>query len=210
MIVIPAETIISATDYFATLGVTYTFEDSDAAQLERRFHELQKQSHPDRFAGAGARVLGSALEESSRINEAYRTLRNPIQRTKHLLGLFGYSVERSKNVPSELFELVMNVQEKVAELEFADEKTKELILLAIAPLLASMKDRKSGGEFRVNKLRRDWDSQKNRSKPGETLTAEENVHLEQLTRELAGQAYLHTLLESLTAAINGQSLILKH
>src|SRR5438105_2743537 len=96
-------------DFFITLGVERTFGFDDAA-LERRFHLLQKESHPDRFAGSEAGIIASALERSSDINEAYRSLRDPLRRTKHLLMLYGYSAQQSKNVSTDLLELVMNVQ----------------------------------------------------------------------------------------------------
>src|SRR5690348_13439555 len=96
-------------DYFLTLGVEHTFNFENAA-LERRFHWLQRESHPDRFAGATDGIQDSALDRSSAINEAYRTLRDPLRRTKHLLAIYGFSVEQSKQVPMELLELVMNVQ----------------------------------------------------------------------------------------------------
>src|SRR5690348_8850149 len=66
-------------DFFLTLGVERTFGFDNAA-LERRFYELQNQSHPDRFAGAADGILDSALDRSSDINEAYRTLREPLRR----------------------------------------------------------------------------------------------------------------------------------
>src|SRR5947208_490565 len=119
-------------DFFLTLGVERTFRFDDAA-LERRFHLLQKESHPDRFAGAEEGIIESALDRSSDINEAYRTLRDPLGRTKHLLALYGYSIQQSKNVPMDLLEIVMNVQEKVAELEFADDEQRAEISENIEP-----------------------------------------------------------------------------
>src|SRR5688572_3669561 len=124
-------------DHFTTLGVERRFQFENAA-LERRFHQLQRTSHPDRFAGAEVNVLGDAIDRSSEINMAYRTLRNPLERTKHLLALYGYSVETSKQVPMELLEVVMNVQEKLAELDFADDEKREDVLAEIEPLATDL------------------------------------------------------------------------
>src|ERR1700730_9803098 len=143
-------------DFFLTLGVERTFGFENAA-LERRFHELQRQSHPDRFAGANEGILGSALDRSSDINEAYRTLRDPLRRTKHLLSLYGYSVEQSKQVPMDLLELVMNVQEKIAELDFATDDAKAEILDSIDPILDELEVRRVVIDDECDLLRDQWD-----------------------------------------------------
>jgi molecular chaperone HscB len=197
------------TDFFLTLGTERTFNFDDAA-LERRFHLLQKESHPDRFAGADSGVLESALDRSSDINEAYRTLRDPLRRTKHLLILYGYSVEQSKNVPMDLLELVMNVQEKVAELEFANEDQKSEIIESIDPLVDGLSERRTLIDIESNELKKQWDEMPSHSEPGGDITDNEKIILQQLSSKLASRAYITTLLDSLTAAAKGESMVLKH
>jgi len=196
-------------DFFLTLGVERTFGFENAA-LERRFHDLQRQSHPDRFAGAAIGVLDSALDRSSDINEAYRTLRDPLRRTKHLLVLYGYSVEQSKNVPMDLLELVMNVQEKVAELEFANDDAKTEIIESIDPLLDELSERRTLIDFESTGLKDQWDEMSSHSDPGRDLSDNEKIILQQLASKLASRAYITTLLDSLKAAAKGESLVLKH
>ncbi len=196
-------------DFFLTLGVERTFGFDNAA-LERRFHDLQRQSHPDRFSGAIGGILDSALDRSSDINEAYRTLRDPLRRTKHLLSLYGFSVEQSKQVPMDLLELVMNVQEKVAELEFANDDSKASINKSIAPILDELKDRRTLIDDNCDILRSEWDAISEHAEPAGELGEEEKKILQQITKELAARAYITTLLDSLTAATKGESLVLKH
>ena len=196
-------------DFFLTLGVERTFGFENAA-LERRFHELQRQSHPDRFAGAAVGVLDSALDRSSDINEAYRTLRDPLRRTKHLLSLYGFSVEQSKQVPMDLLELVMNVQEKVAELEFAGDDAKAEIVASIDPLLEGLAERRTLIDLESDSLRVKWDRMASHTETEGNLTDNEKIILQQLAVKLASRAYITTLLDSLTAASKGESLILKH
>lgn len=196
-------------DFFLTLGVERTFSFDNAA-LERRFHDLQKQSHPDRFSGSSGGILDSALDRSSDINEAYRTLKDSLRRTKHLLALYGFSVEQTKQVPMDLLELVMNVQEKVAELEFADENARKLQLKSIEPLLAELTEKRKQIDLRCDTLRQQWDGAGDHSEPGSELSEEEKIILQQIAKELASRAYITTLLDSLIAATKGESLVLKH
>ena len=196
-------------DFFLTLGSERTFSFDNAA-LERRFHLLQRESHPDRFAGASGGVLDSALERSSDINEAYRTLRDPLRRTKHLLILYGYSVEQSKNVPMDLLELVMNVQEKVAELEFANEDQKADIIESIEPLIDELDEKRTLIDIESKELKNEWDAMHSHSEPGGEISDNEKIILQQLSSKLASRAYITTLLDSLKAAAKGESLVLKH
>lgn len=195
-------------DHFTTLGIERKFILENAA-LERRFHQLQRTSHPDRFAGAEGNVLGDALDRSSEINMAYRTLRNPLERTKHLLWLYGYSVESSKQVPMELLEVVMNVQEKLAELDFADDQKKEHVLEELAPLRASLESRREAVDSQNNGLQTKWDGSEH-SQDANELSAEEKQLLASVMKNLAERAYISTLLGTLEAAQKGESLVLKH
>ena len=69
----------------------------DTAALEKSFYALSRRLHPDRFAARPAAEQEAALAESSRLNDAYRTLRNPIARTEYLLKLEGVELqEQSK------------------------------------------------------------------------------------------------------------------
>src|SRR3954471_18872308 len=73
-------------DYFAFLGLPRKLQ-FDAADLERRFRELSRQFHPDYFYNASAAERRASLERSSYLNDAYRTLKNPIARVEYLLKL---------------------------------------------------------------------------------------------------------------------------
>ncbi|MBS1903587.1 MAG: Fe-S protein assembly co-chaperone HscB [Bacteroidetes bacterium] len=192
-------------DFFETLGIARTFRDEDAAQLERRFHELQRRYHPDHSAAKGGDAIGDALERSSQINAAYRTLRDPISRTKYLLSLFGYSVENAKQVPMDLLELVMSVQEHVALMQ-AGAKLGNQLQNVEADLNARIVALRS----EIDTQRSAWDSIAEHSIPGAALRDDEKKILETLTRSLATRAYLQTLHDTLSAAKEGRSLVLKH
>jgi molecular chaperone HscB len=75
-------------DYFEFLGVPRKLNIA-AADLEQRFRALSRQFHPDYFYNATAAERRASLERSSYLNDAYRTLKNPIARVEYLLGLEG-------------------------------------------------------------------------------------------------------------------------
>lgn len=196
-------------DHFATLGIKRTFAVESAA-LERRFHLLQRDTHPDRFAALHPDLLGSALERSSDVNEAYRILRDPMARAKHLLLLYGFSVEQAKKVPPELLETVMNVQEKIAELEFAVNGKSETIIEEMKLLATDLGDKIVAIDMQLDKLRAEWDIKICHVVDTNTLSEAERSILQKVTALLAERAYINTLLGSVEAAIKGESTILKH
>ena len=196
-------------DFFATLGIKRTFAVESAA-LERRFHLLQRDAHPDRFAAQHPDLVESALERSSEINEAYRALRDPMQRTKHLLSLYGFSVDQAKKVPPTLLETVMNVQEKIAELEFAVNGNSEKVKAEMQPLAEELRTKRLLLDHTLNTLRDEWDIKICHVVDPDTLSDAERSILEKITSLLAERAYISTLLVTIEAAIKGESHILRH
>ena len=65
----------------------------DTVTLEKGFYRLSREYHPDRFASKSAQEQAVATEQSSLLNDAYRTLRDPIRRTEYLLELEGVELE---------------------------------------------------------------------------------------------------------------------
>src|ERR1700687_5750043 len=62
----------------------------DWADLEQRFHSLSWKLHPDNFVRASEDERQLSLDRSSQLNDAYRTLREPVARAEYLLGLAGF------------------------------------------------------------------------------------------------------------------------
>jgi molecular chaperone HscB len=75
-------------DHFARLGLERVFE-VDMAQLDRRYFDLQRQLHPDRFARRTAREKALSQQQAAALNEAYETLRNPLRRARYLARSLG-------------------------------------------------------------------------------------------------------------------------
>lgn len=75
-------------DYFGVLGIPRAFA-VDVVDLEKRYKEATKILHPDWFARADARARRASLERLVQLNEAWRTLMDPVRRAEYLLSLHG-------------------------------------------------------------------------------------------------------------------------
>ena len=118
-------------DYFTFFGLPPKL-NVDVPALEKSFYELSRRLHPDLNARAGSQEQEWSLEQSSLLNDAYRTLRDPIKRTEYLLHLEGVELEeQSKSateqaratgvmkkqiVPSDLLEEVFELNMQLEEL----------------------------------------------------------------------------------------------
>ena len=78
--------------YFTLFQLEPAF-DIDAENLEQTYRALAARFHPDKFASASAFEQKQAVMMSSTINDAYRTLRNPIDRAAYLLKTLGIDAD---------------------------------------------------------------------------------------------------------------------
>jgi len=109
-------------DYYGSLDLPPLQLDLDLADLERRFHLKSRQWHPDRFARASAAEQQAALDASSLLNDAYRTLRDPLRRAEYALKVAGLNIgeQGNKDVPADLLEEVFDFNMALEEAD-ADE-----------------------------------------------------------------------------------------
>ncbi len=87
-------------DYFTFFGLPPKL-NVDVPALEKSFYELSRRLHPDLNARAGSQEQEWSLEQSSLLNDAYRTLRDPIKRTEYLLHLEGVELEEQSKSATE-------------------------------------------------------------------------------------------------------------
>jgi molecular chaperone HscB len=74
----------------------------DVPAMEKQFYVLSRKLHPDRFAGRPAVEQEAALAQSSLLNDAYRTLKDPVGRTQYLLKLEGVQLEEQSKAATDL------------------------------------------------------------------------------------------------------------
>ena len=124
----------SQSDYFSYFGLPRKLT-IDSARLEREFYRLSRRLHPDVYARASAEEQEWSTERSSLLNDAYRTLRDPIARTEYLLKLEGVQLEEQSKaatdrarqtgeekkqvVPPELLEEVFDLNMQLQELKMS-------------------------------------------------------------------------------------------
>ncbi len=87
-------------NYFSFFGLPRKL-NLDVAALEKEFYELSRKLHPDLNARADKREQQWSLEQSSLLNDAYRTLKDPVKRTQYLLRLEGVELEEQSKAASE-------------------------------------------------------------------------------------------------------------
>ncbi len=81
---------------FELFGLPEQFAQ-DAGAIDARWKELQREAHPDRFAAHGGAAQRVAMQWSVRINEAYRRLKDPLQRAAYLCELRGAPINAENN-----------------------------------------------------------------------------------------------------------------
>ncbi|HVA81848.1 MAG TPA: hypothetical protein VNF29_13055 [Candidatus Binataceae bacterium] len=101
-------------DCFAALGLPNKLALEPGA-LERVYHDLSRQIHPDRFAQAPVRARDASLRSTALLTRSYRTLRDPVTRGRYWLEMRGEKLsDDNKQVPPEIAEAVFEVQEQLA------------------------------------------------------------------------------------------------
>jgi molecular chaperone HscB len=116
-------------DYFSVFGMKPKL-NLDLPALEAEFHRLSRKLHPDRFARALENEKQWSLADTALVNDAYRTLKDPVRRTEYLLKLLGANQETSpqpvghdrkdpSRVPADLLEEVFELNMQLEEMRAA-------------------------------------------------------------------------------------------
>jgi molecular chaperone HscB len=102
-------------NHFELFGLTPAYA-LDTESLERSYREIQSRIHPDRYAHAGDAERRASMQWTTRVNEAYRTLKSPVQRAKYLLEMNGVDVQFETNtqMPSAFLLQQLELREALA------------------------------------------------------------------------------------------------
>ncbi len=149
-------------DRFKVLGFPQSWF-LDVKEIEDRFRELNRRLHPDRFAQKSPKERRISLEWTTAVNDAWRTLRDPVKRAMYLLSLNGIEVDKEtggsamQKVPFELLEEVMELREALADAKAEKD---------LAKVRALAKDVRGRSELAENRLKvhlAEWERSKNRA-----------------------------------------------
>jgi molecular chaperone HscB len=104
-------------NHFEIFGLQPGFE-VDLEQLSARYRELQRVVHPDKFAGGTDQEKRLAVQRTAQVNEAFETLKRPLERARYLLKLNGIDIndETDTTVDMEFLMDQMEMRERLTEI----------------------------------------------------------------------------------------------
>lgn len=205
-------------DYFTFFGLPPKL-NVDVPALEKDFYELSRRLHPDLNARAGSMEQEWSLEQSSLLNDAYRTLRDPIKRTQYLLKLEGVELEEQSKtateqaratgeikrqiVPPDLLEEVFELNLQLEELK-ANKKMGE----ADASLVSEIEKQKIALEAKhdalLEELKRywaEWDALIGSNHGSKAPTEERGKITGKMVDVLNRRNYIRNLVRDVNAAL---------
>src|SRR5579864_6318409 len=107
-------------DYFTFFGLPRKLT-LDGAALEKDFYDLSRKLHPDLNARSASKEQEWSLEQSSLLNDAYRTLKDPIKRTQYLLRLEGVELEEQSKSATEKARATGEVKKQIVPPDLLEE-----------------------------------------------------------------------------------------
>ena len=140
-------------DPFETLGIDARY-DLDLKEVEQRHRDLSKALHPDRYVGAAANERRMALSRAIDVNEAWRTVKDPVKRATALLKKRGVELTET-NEPKPSNDLLMEMMETREELADARQKKDLARALDLGAGMRARRDRivgELGRSFAANEL----------------------------------------------------------
>ena len=205
-------------DYFTFFGLPPKL-NLNAGALEKDFYELSRKLHPDLNARAGTQEQEWSLEQSSLLNDAYRTLRDPIKRTEYLLHLEGIALEeQSKSateqarsagevkkqiVPPGLLEEVFELNMQLEELRMNKKMGEDDANLAreIAGHKVALEAKHDGLLQELQEYWTDWDSLIDRNHGSEAPADERATITAKMVDVLNRRNYIRNLVRDVNAAL---------
>jgi molecular chaperone HscB len=107
-------------DYFSVFSLSNHLHINVEA-LEKAFYAQSRKLHPDRFAARPQAEQDAALTASSELNDAYRTLRDPITRTEYLLQTEGIQLEEQSRAATDAAKAAGTEKKQVAPPDLLEE-----------------------------------------------------------------------------------------
>lgn len=185
----------AGSDYFAVFGLPRKLRIDESA-LEKSFYGLSRQLHPDYFMNASEAERQASVDRASRLNDAYRTLRDRAARAAYLLQLAGYKEAEKKAPPDlleEVFELNMQIEELKAAKKMGDEDDLKEARAALEEALAGLKDKLSEIDARLFAAFADWDA----AVDGGADERERTPVLDRLSEQLSQRSYIRNLVRDI-------------
>jgi molecular chaperone HscB len=140
-------------DFFGLFGLAPAFRLDEGA-LDSAYREVQAQVHPDRYAHLSDAEKRVSMQWATRVNEAYRTLRDPLARACYLLELNGVDPGLETNTamsPAFLMEQLewreavaeARAGEDAAELESLHQRLRQEARALVGELAVALDERRA-------------------------------------------------------------------
>src|SRR3954467_4524767 len=177
-------------------------------QLQKEFYALSRKLHPDVYARATANEQEWSLQKTSQLNDAYRTLKDPIGRTQYLLSLEGIQLEeqsksatdaarksgaeKKQTVPAELLEEVFELNMQLQELKMGERDPNMVAQLESAK--KNFEQKLDDSNFELKKCWDAWDSSRDQ--------ASQKAAMDQMVALLNRRSYIRNLVRDVNAALS--------
>ena len=206
-------------DYFSFFALPRTL-DLDPPALEREFYGLSRKLHPDLYVRARQQERQWSLEKSSQLNDAYRTLKDPIARTQYLLKLEGVQLEEQSKaateqakekgeqkkqvVPPDLLEEVFELNLQLEELRAGKKMGEEdpAVVAELHKAKAHLEEKLNGLGAELKSYWDRWDALIEREARGEAVPEPERHRVrDQMVDLLNRRSYIRNLVRDVNEAL---------
>jgi molecular chaperone HscB len=205
---------IDTTDHFSFFGLPRKL-NIDVEDLEKQFYRLSRKLHPDLYANASVEQQAWSMEQSSRLNDAWRTLKNPITRTQYLLELEGLKLEEQSSsatqaaresgmekkqvVPPELLEEVFELNMQLQELRMSKQvgEADEDALSSLRAAKQTFESKLGAIDTELKSIWNHWDAMAERPAQDESRAKV----LSQMLGLLNRRSYIRNLVRDVNAAL---------
>ena len=118
-------------NYFEIFGLPVSYQ-IDLGLLANRYHDMQREFHPDRYAGKPAQEQRLAVQYAAVINQAYSDLKSPLCRAQYLLSLKNLDVSGETHITRDPLFLMQQIElrEALSELREAEDPFAALEVVA--------------------------------------------------------------------------------
>jgi molecular chaperone HscB len=125
-----SDTILNR-NFFELFDLPVSYE-VDLGQVQQQYMRLQKQVHPDRFANATDQEKRLSMQQTSWLNEAQQTLKDPVLRASYLLSLKGdeFSLENETTMDAEFLMQQLEMRERLESIREEEDPLDALDSLA--------------------------------------------------------------------------------
>jgi molecular chaperone HscB len=188
-----------STDYFAIFALPRKLW-IDMSTLEQKFLQMSWKLHPDNFVNASEAERASSLRRSSELNDAYRTLKEPVARVEYLLAIEGARKEgeQKQQVPPELLEEVFELNESLDELREAKAEGGDLAAMRqrLESARKNFQQKLQEVDAELFKVAQEWDATVDAEAGGTTAQPGREAVKRSLNELLNRRAYIRNLVHN--------------